>query len=137
MRQTVSPLYAAPVHRGLAVAPRRKTREADHPRRGPERARSALGLPLPPALPVCHAAMRGRGPGPQRGRLAAHGGLPPILSGGPMGRKARRLFGAAPLTPPALPLREKDRLHRLGPRFRILLPPAVSLVQTSLPRSGR
>ena len=63
----------------LPVASRRQAREADDQRRGPERARSALGLPLSSALSACYAAMRTRGADPQRSRPAAHGRLPSLL----------------------------------------------------------
>ena len=85
VRQAAPPLYPGAVHRRPAGAPRREARKADDHRRGSERARSALGLPLPPALPACHAAMRARGAGPQRGRPAAHGRLPPLLTRAPVG----------------------------------------------------
>ena len=57
---TAPPLYPGAVHRRPAVASRREAREADDLRRSPERARAALRLPLPPALPACDAALRER-----------------------------------------------------------------------------
>ena len=72
-------LFAA----ALPATPRREARAADDHRRGSERARSALGLPLSSPLPARDGTMRGRGTGAQRGRARTRRRLSPLLEMGP------------------------------------------------------
>src|SRR5262249_55151490 len=81
MCQAAPPLYAGAVHRSPAVASRSAARKAEDYRRGPERARSALGVPLPPALPTRDAALRARGAGAQGDRATACRCLSSLLRG--------------------------------------------------------
>ncbi len=63
------------------LTPRDASEVRDH-RRGAERAQSAFGMPLPPALPARDAALRGRGAGSQTDRAGPHRGLPSLLNTG-------------------------------------------------------
>ena len=55
----------------LPAHPDEKRERLTITRRGAERARAAIGLPLSPALPAGDGALRGRGAGPQGSRAAA------------------------------------------------------------------
>ena len=88
LRQAAASLYPGVVHCGVAGGPRRAPRAAHHHRRGAERARSALGLPLSSALPARDGAMRGRRSAAQKGRSRAHRRLPSLLRRWPRWRQS-------------------------------------------------
>ena len=76
-------------------------------RRGAVSAQSALGLPLPHALPVCHGALRARGAAADRDRAGPPRRVPPAPR-----RGDRRICRRKRL---ARQFRERDRGPRAGP----------------------
>ena len=99
LRAAAAPLHPGAVRRRAAGASRRQARTADHHRRGPERARPAVGLSLPPALPARHAALLGGGADPQGGRAQPQRGVPPVRLSGDWrrGRRKQQALGECDL----------------------------------------
>ncbi len=73
-------VYQGALRGGPAGRPGRAARRHDPERRGALADRSAVRLPLPPALPVRDGAVLARGAGAQGGRARARRVLPPLLS---------------------------------------------------------
>ena len=85
LRASAASLHAGAADRGAAGASRRQAGTADDHRRGSERARAAIRLPLPHPLPARDAALRRGGAGAQGGRGEPQRGVPPVrVSGCPI-----------------------------------------------------